>query len=34
MIKLDSFNGREDGSTYANQSMLYITLPKGKTKPT
>ena len=34
MIKLDSFHGHKEGLTYANQSMRYITLTKGKTKTT
>ena len=34
MIKLDSFHGHKEGLTYANQSMWYITLTKGKTKTT
>ena len=32
MIKLDLFQGHKDGSTYANLSMWYSTLTKGKIK--
>ena len=32
MMKLDSFQGFKDGSTYTNQSLWYTTLNKSREK--